>query len=178
MRRGTAPAAWVGAYRDLLNAWQLWEVRARLDIAVAPLCDLDGHAPRLFPRFDMADTPVPGAAYAPQHPARLPNCCVCLLPLAFVPSTTNTAHCAPKRRLGTLPVPAGTGTAAPRRRDAAQAVAEGAKSLPGSEFEQWWSWCQSCKHVAHTEHIREWFAHNDECPVTDCHCRCHSKDQL
>lgn len=178
--RGSAPAAWVAAYRDLLNGWRLWEVRARLDVAVEPLCAPDAPAPRLFPRFDLAPAPAPVAGTAPLHPARLPNCCVCLLPLAFAPASTSTAHCAPQTRPG-APAPLTRrreGAQGARKKDVARAVAEGARSLPGSEFEQWWSWCQSCKHVAHTEHIREWFAHNDECPVTDCHCRCHSKDQL
>jgi hypothetical protein len=48
----------------------------------------------------------------------------------------------------------------------------------GSKFEDWYTWCQTCRHGGHAAHLMDWFAHHVECPVTDCNCRCYSLDPL
>ena len=39
-------------------------------------------------------------------------------------------------------------------------------------FDQWFSWCQICRHGGHSIHLQEWFQEHTECPVTDCKCNC------
>jgi len=34
------------------------------------------------------------------------------------------------------------------------------------DLQDWFSWCQTCKHVGHLEHIEEWFSSHTECPVS------------
>lgn len=40
------------------------------------------------------------------------------------------------------------------------------------DFSEWFSWCQTCKHTGHLEHMEEWFTEHNECPVPDCRCEC------
>ena len=47
-----------------------------------------------------------------------------------------------------------------------------------SELRTWFTWCQSCRHGGHADHIAEWFATHKECPVTQCDCFCGSLDAL
>ena len=47
-----------------------------------------------------------------------------------------------------------------------------------SGYGGWFSWCQHCRHGGHAEHLREWFAQHEECPVHDCTCRCQSRDRF
>lgn len=55
-------------------------------------------------------------------------------------------------------------------------------SVPGSlawqskPFSRWFSWCQSCRHGGHTEHLAEWFELHSECPVASCSCKCFALD--
>jgi hypothetical protein len=34
------------------------------------------------------------------------------------------------------------------------------------------TWCQTCRHGGHAIHIMQWFSRNDQCPVSECECRC------
>lgn len=43
-------------------------------------------------------------------------------------------------------------------------------------FSKWFSWCQSCRHGGHTEHLTQWFSQHLECPVASCTCRCFTLD--
>ena len=38
------------------------------------------------------------------------------------------------------------------------------------------TWCSSCRHGGHLKHMFDWFAHNIECPVAGCSCRCDMLD--
>ena len=37
---------------------------------------------------------------------------------------------------------------------------------------QWFTWCRLCRHGGHAEHLSNWFALNEKCPVAKCFCRC------
>ena len=50
---------------------------------------------------------------------------------------------------------------------AAAAAAAGGRGIVG-----WFSWCQHCRHGGHADHLREWFAQHQRCPVYDCTCTC------
>lgn len=43
-------------------------------------------------------------------------------------------------------------------------------------FSKWFSWCQSCRHGGHTEHLSSWFSQHLECPVASCSCKCFALD--
>eukprot|EP01060_Flectonema_neradi_P034503 TRINITY_DN6066_c0_g3_i1.p1 TRINITY_DN6066_c0_g3~~TRINITY_DN6066_c0_g3_i1.p1 ORF type:complete len:955 (+),score=174.72 TRINITY_DN6066_c0_g3_i1:82-2946(+) len=38
------------------------------------------------------------------------------------------------------------------------------------------TWCVSCRHGGHLEHLQNWFAVHKQCPVSDCTCQCASLD--
>lgn len=44
--------------------------------------------------------------------------------------------------------------------------------LPASGFAHWFSWCQTCGHGGHVEHLDSWFTNHDECPIPGCDCNC------
>ena len=37
---------------------------------------------------------------------------------------------------------------------------------------QWFTWCCLCRHGGHAEHVSNWFAMNEKCPIAKCSCRC------
>lgn len=44
-----------------------------------------------------------------------------------------------------------------------------------NRFKEWFSFCLSCGHGCHAHHAEEWFSKHYVCPVPDCDCRCNSK---
>ncbi|KAG5872709.1 hypothetical protein JTB14_008803 [Gonioctena quinquepunctata] len=49
------------------------------------------------------------------------------------------------------------------------------KSTP---FDEWFTWCQTCRHGGHAGHLCEWFREHQECPVSGCNCRCSAIDSV
>jgi len=43
-------------------------------------------------------------------------------------------------------------------------------------FDDFWCWCQSCRHGGHASHLAEWFASKSVCPVAECMCHCAKQD--
>lgn len=43
---------------------------------------------------------------------------------------------------------------------------------PNLALDQWFVWCEYCRHGGHKKHISDWFEENEECPVSNCHCNC------
>lgn len=49
-------------------------------------------------------------------------------------------------------------------------------ALKTNPFSNWFSWCQTCRHGAHSAHLLSWFSENSECPVSGCDCKCMNLD--
>lgn len=49
-------------------------------------------------------------------------------------------------------------------------------SVKTNPFSNWFSWCQTCRHGAHSAHLLSWFSENSECPVSGCDCKCMNLD--
>eukprot|EP00127_Corallochytrium_limacisporum_P003496 Clim_evm124s149 gene=Clim_evmTU124s149 len=47
-----------------------------------------------------------------------------------------------------------------------------------SDLDQWFTWCQNCRHGGHLSHIIEWFDRHTICPVSGCKCQCGSLDTV
>ena len=45
-----------------------------------------------------------------------------------------------------------------------------------TRFGEWFTWCQTCRHGGHAEHLLDWFKAHAVCPVTGCVCKCGSLD--
>lgn len=47
-----------------------------------------------------------------------------------------------------------------------------------SPFNSWFTWCQTCRHGGHSQHLIAWFQEHVECPVSGCYCKCMSIDPV
>jgi len=158
---------WHSIYSELLDHWGLWHERATLDIQRAT-SRTEPTQPQIFAKcgycqnsfsFEAvtAASMVGGRSQArpnfrskvpccPSCKQSLPRCCLCLLPLnCMVPAVDYKK---------------------PSDREFWKAGAE--------PFEDWFTWCQTCRHGGHAQHILDWFQEHSVCPVTDCTCRCSS----
>ena len=91
----------------------------------------------------------------------LPHCALCLLPLSCAPPTLNTRS---------VPKVVDSGNRfAILDEKIEKDIDDGKPSFP---FEQWFAWCQECRHGGHSLHMKSWFQDHAECPVTDCKCIC------
>ena len=57
-----------------------------------------------------------------------------------------------------------------------QRPAEGSKKV--TPFKKAFTWCQTCRHGGHAEHITNWFAEHPDCPISGCGCKCATVDPL
>ena len=47
-----------------------------------------------------------------------------------------------------------------------------------SSLSDWFTWCQTCRHGGHADHMTSWFKGHAECPVTGCGCKCNTLDTV
>lgn len=148
---------WISSYRELLNSWGLFNVRAKFDVARTKLSKTNSGK--------ITTNPVPRQVFlqcsrcnkniarpnknaklfsqpksitcCPHCGAALPKCAICLLPQG-------------------MPLPGD--------------VYKG----DNKTFGEWFSFCLSCNHSMHASHAEEWFSKHYVCAVPDCHCRCNS----
>lgn len=158
---------WIQSYRELLDIWRLWEHRAHLDINLSQVHTSPKHTKSIYLSCpycgknasqvspESAERNRTGAnVYAnkvsscPSCLKPLPRCSLCMLHMG----TTN-ASCFQNK----------TGY-----------VGSSWQSKP---FAKWFSWCQSCRHGGHTEHLTQWFSTHAECPVAQCTCKCFDLDE-
>eukprot|EP01114_Cavostelium_apophysatum_P012662 TRINITY_DN288_c0_g1_i6.p1 TRINITY_DN288_c0_g1~~TRINITY_DN288_c0_g1_i6.p1 ORF type:complete len:932 (+),score=212.05 TRINITY_DN288_c0_g1_i6:136-2931(+) len=156
---------WVRIYRDLLDNWQLWHERARFDAT-----RVDNAIPQqVYVRCNFCNQPLSRSLIAPRRGAatsrsmaqtnkmptqqqKVSSCPGCKKPLPRCSLCLVAFNC-------NIPNIGGKG----------QATA--AATTP---FDDWFTWCQTCRHGGHAAHMIEWFSTHSECPVTDCHCSCSS----
>ncbi|KAJ8676074.1 hypothetical protein QAD02_011860 [Eretmocerus hayati] len=161
---------WIESYRNLLDAWKMWNQRAHFDIAMRTSvsgksaqqmyisCNFCGKSiSASMQGLSRARGPFggrigstsnkPKMSACPSCRKPLPRCAICLMHMGTVSGLQITS--APSRN-------------------------EDDGKL--TEFSNWFTWCQTCRHGGHANHITHWFQHHSECPVTSCTCRCFSLD--
>ncbi|XP_034474659.1 GATOR complex protein MIOS [Drosophila innubila] len=158
---------WIASYLDYLNSWGLWEKRAELDIRIENIrpssrssrtvylsCNFCGksvtNALLDEPRPRSTSTSTNRLSSCPSCRKPLPRCSLCVMHMGTMMNTCTNAG---ESNLTDLQV--------------------GWQMKP---FSKWFSWCQTCRHGGHTEHIMQWFKQNSECPVSSCNCRCFDMD--
>jgi hypothetical protein len=171
---------WTHIYRQLLDKWGLWTERAKFDVHrgesnppphVMARCNFCNATLTLG--RDNAQVKAPGSmamgrgmggmgglqsgasaagrwqdkkkiSSCPSCRKPLPRCALCLLPMNCVPPSPENRH-----------------------------LGEGLSWSGGVQsFDDWFSWCQTCKHGGHSGHLSDWFKTNTVCPVSDCDCKC------
>lgn len=162
--QNTSVQYWIQSYRELLDIWRLWEHRAHLDIMLGQLNSPPKHSKSVFlscsfcgknvssfmhdeTRVRSASSNINKLSSCPSCRKPLPRCSLCLLHMGTMNGSTFQNK---------------TGH-----------VSSGWQSKP---FAKWYSWCQSCRHGGHTEHLTQWFSTHAECPVAACSCKCFALD--
>lgn len=160
---------WISSYRDLLDTWGLWEQRAQLDVtmgnfgspskvskSVFLLCSFCGKSVSAALQEEARIRSNTSNTYklssCPNCRKPLPRCSLCLL------------------HMGTL---SGNST---QTENGHSNNATGSSGWQSKPFSKWFSWCQTCRHGGHTEHLAQWFKEHIECPVTSCSCKCFAMD--
>ncbi|GIY10130.1 GATOR complex protein MIOS [Caerostris darwini] len=162
--------AWVSSYRDLLDTWMQWKQRALFDVnwfsknthankptqQVFVCCNFCRKSVSNYFQFRPSDgtravqTPITAnrkITCCPGCRKPLPRCSLCLC------------------HMGT---PAGLHWQ--------RQIENGSERKKMTDFSDWLTWCQTCRHGGHSVHILEWFKHHNECPVTGCMCKCMTLD--
>eukprot|EP01103_Thecamoeba_quadrilineata_P012751 TRINITY_DN3369_c0_g1_i2.p1 TRINITY_DN3369_c0_g1~~TRINITY_DN3369_c0_g1_i2.p1 ORF type:complete len:703 (-),score=75.42 TRINITY_DN3369_c0_g1_i2:64-2172(-) len=162
---------WVESYRQLLDFWQLWHERALLDIGrrepnrppkaqVYARCNYcnqslalsnllpNKHTDQYRTRTNATQCYQQRVSSCPSCKNPLPHCALCLLPLNCLLPTYSTQT----SRAGNY---------------------ESNPILNNStSFDNWFTWCHTCRHGGHANHILQWFQTHPNCPVADCSCQC------
>ncbi|XP_063974813.1 GATOR2 complex protein MIOS [Diachasmimorpha longicaudata] len=165
---------WIENYRGLLDAWKMWNQRAHFDIVMRSStheksppqvyisCNFCGksisafmqglsRARGPFGRLGNTSNKLKMSS-CPSCRKPLPRCAICLMHMGTVSGFQVNF--------------AGAGGMSSRNDEDGKLT----------EFGNWFTWCQSCRHGGHTDHITHWFEQHTECPVTSCTCRCFSLD--
>jgi len=168
--RGEQVAAWVESYRGLLDQWRLFAVRAQLDIALTAGQAASHPAHQVYVSCHYC-----GKSVSPWYKG-LPKC-------GKTGSLSRQGGAANKVKLQSCP-----SCKKPLPRCAICLVNMGTASgttlltscesldKPVSQFGDWFTWCQSCRHGGHASHLLHWFSLHTDCPVTGCNCKCAQLD--
>lgn len=54
----------------------------------------------------------------------------------------------------------------------ARAWSTGGDGTPTPAQDDWFAWCQRCKHGGHAGHLAQWFSSHSKCAVVECQCNC------
>lgn len=149
--------AWIESYRSLLDGWRLWMQRAKFDIFM--------NAHKIPPQQVFISCSFCGKSISafmqdkirmkakvtscPNCHKPLPRCAVCLINMG-----SQSSYFGPEN------------------------VSNLTQTIKSAEFSIWFTWCQTCRHGGHAEHLQDWFKEHLECPVTGCACHCLSLDEL
>ncbi|XP_014207535.2 GATOR complex protein MIOS-A [Copidosoma floridanum] len=152
---------WIESYRNLLDSWKMWNQRAHFDIIRGTTkSEKPSHQMYISCHFcgKSISTFMQGFArvrnYGKQGSQVKSTCINCRKPLP------RCAICL--MHMGTITdLPSGN------KNDDENKI---------TEFSSWFTWCQTCRHGGHANHIIHWFQQHSECPVTSCTCRCFSLD--
>ncbi|GAB6033307.1 hypothetical protein CHUAL_013078 [Chamberlinius hualienensis] len=165
-------SVWIESYRLLLDQWRFWHQRALLD-NIWNKCDAEWtpvHNVFISCSFcGKTISPLPLGQDKQKSNSRFGGatnrvkvrCCVgCRKPL-------------PRCALCLMHMGSPAGTLATR----SEKKTESRESKLGV-FSEWFTWCQTCRHGGHANHIASWFKDHVECPVTACSCKCMTLDSL
>ena len=161
---------WWKSYCEILNNWQLWHQRARLNVTKRSLLKLTSAG------SDYKDEVVSGCRIRCKH---------CGESMPLIKDKDGSRHPGNKvRGLGNKKeiLASCHNCAKPLPRCAVCMVPLGYPNhfLQGEErifdIEKWFVWCQTCGHGGHANHIKQWFQSHNECPVKGCTCKCNFLD--
>ncbi|GCC23005.1 GATOR2 complex protein MIOS [Chiloscyllium punctatum] len=167
---------WIENYRNLLDAWRFWHKRAEFDIhrskldpfskplaqvfvscnfcgkSISYSCSAMPHQGRSFSQYGVSGSPTKSKVTScPGCRKPLPRCALCLINMG-----TPVSSCL------------GTGKSDEK--------VDLSKDKKLAQFNNWFTWCQNCRHGGHAGHMLSWFRDHHECPVSACNCKCMQLD--
>lgn len=176
---------WIHCYRELLNSWSMFNIRARFDVSRTKLSKTNTGlttikaAPKQV--YLQCIRCNKNLSIAKSHGSGGRNGNPSMLLKQFNKMSLNhdnddlkaCPHCgAPLPRCSVCLLSLG----APVPIDSSERAND--NTVAGrieNRFREWFSFCLSCNHGAHAYHAEEWFSKHYVCPVPDCNCRCNSK---
>lgn len=145
---------WIESYQLLLDSMKLWNQRARFDIALNTVTNGKKVAQSIFiscnfcqkniSSFQGLNRPRAMIGRANNYKMKMSTCPQCRKPLPRC--ALCLVHMGTPSRLTT--------------------------DRKTADLASWFTWCQTCRHGGHTDHLQLWFSSHNECPVTGCTCRC------
>nr|XP_058964529.1 GATOR complex protein MIOS-like [Pocillopora verrucosa] len=170
--------SWIENYRSLLDMWRLWHQRSLFDIhfnlkdptqrppqQVFVSCNFCGNS-ILTNMLSTSSRPRKLAQYCnPSNRTKIMACPGCRKPLPRC--ALCLVHMGTSSSLSQKPANQGDSSAE-----------KPANARTVNPFHNWFTWCQSCRHGGHSNHIVEWFKEHIECPVTGCGCHCMNLDSV
>ncbi|XP_074036422.1 GATOR complex protein mio [Leptinotarsa decemlineata] len=149
---------WILHYQDLLNRPKMFEQRADFDIMLASFKPNERPPQQVYVSCNFCGKSI-SAYIAGQDRSRLHKSSSSKTKLSSCPNCRK-----PLPRCAICLQYMGTTT--------------GESSSKSKPFEEWFTWCQTCRHGGHAGHICDWFEEHQECPVSGCTCRCASIDSI
>ncbi|KAI5950490.1 hypothetical protein KGF57_004305 [Candida theae] len=166
---------WIDCYRNLLNSWGMFNVRAKLDVSRTKLSKaFDGEkrikaSPKqVYLQCSRCNKNMSKAHYN----ANSQNLMKQFSKSGMKKNSllNSCPHCgAPLPRCSICML--SLGTEAPSDNETLGSRNEEIDN----KFRNWFSFCLSCNHCYHAHHAEEWFSTHGICPVPDCDCQCNSK---
>ena len=139
---------WVSLYKELLNKWECFEQRASFDILKSPQVI---KASQVHLKCQFCGLALLSSSQLGRNPSRFFSQRQQMgQPIRFG-ACSNCGQSLPLCSLCSLPVDTMT---------------------MGLNSEQYYVWCQQCKHGGHYNHLVEWFDAHSECAVVGCDCCC------
>eukprot|EP01116_Phalansterium_solitarium_P000953 TRINITY_DN1077_c0_g1_i1.p1 TRINITY_DN1077_c0_g1~~TRINITY_DN1077_c0_g1_i1.p1 ORF type:complete len:793 (+),score=189.99 TRINITY_DN1077_c0_g1_i1:387-2765(+) len=192
--RNPNASRWLHCYRRMLDNWQLWYERAAFDMARGANANSNsGLTPQVYVRCNFCSQSLQLSQLSQRRSAHTHSLLAgrsssrpvgssangspgAGVAVAFAgPSSsqkvlvTSCPHCKKSLprcsicllsmsvQLPTLPL-----------------MAAGRADNSAQRFDDWFTWCQSCRHGGHAAHLQLWFQSHEECPVGGCDCPCSS----
>ncbi|XP_050310111.1 GATOR complex protein MIOS [Anthonomus grandis grandis] len=149
---------WIENYQEVLNRWKFWFERAEFDLML-----VKNKNERPPPQIYMSCTYCGKNISA--HLRTLKNQQFSRLNVAGATNKlTGCPHCRkPLPRCIICLMTMGT-------------VVGDVEGIKPQSFDNWFTWCQSCRHGGHSRHMTNWFKEHLECPMVGCSCKCYSLD--
>ncbi|EWC44065.1 hypothetical protein DRE_01417 [Drechslerella stenobrocha 248] len=164
---------WVESYRDLLDRWKFWQIRANFDIKRREISTtrkgnvLIEPLPRqIYVRCNFCDRKVAHRTEIPS--TRFKDGQQVTIPISqstqanFAQKAIVCPNCRkPLPRCAICLLYLGT----PNTR-----VIRGEQA--DEAYDKWFNFCLICNHGSHAGHAKEWFSKHTLCPVPECECLC------
>ncbi|UYV67394.1 MIOS [Cordylochernes scorpioides] len=175
------PQAWVEHYRQLLDCWELWVLRCEFDILWWQGCPAQHPGQQVFVSCTFCGKSV--SHYLKLvNPQRATPANSLGQHLLYQAALKNKVSCCPACR---KPMPRcalclgrmGTHSGLLWSRGHPPATTQ-TSDLDSklTRVASWFTWCQTCRHGGHAQHLLDWFKVHSNCPVASCQCKCLSLD--